>query len=407
MDMTTTTTIEQQTSAQPRKRHSRRARGVGGLYQRGETWWIRYSVNGRQQRESSGSTNVRVAEGLLRTRLEEAGKGGFVSPTAARRVTVGTLLDAITADYQLKGRRSADTLAGRLVHLREAFGDLRAVDVMAGRVRRYQQARVAASAAPATVNRECAALRRAFRIAVKDGTLNTMPSFDMLPERNVRQGFVEPAEFEQIVANLPERLQDYATFAYHSGWRKGEVATLAWGDVDRTNSRVVLRPEHSKNGRARVLPLVGTLADVIERRWKGREYQAVGGTAIARFVFHEGGHPIGDFRKSWASACIAAGRYRVVLVKDEQGEPIEQKIPTVIFHDLRRSAVMNLDRAGVSTSTAMQITGHMTDSIYRRYRIVPERDMAAALAKTQDSVKAAAANARQVVVPIRSASASG
>ena len=66
---------------------------------------------------------------------------------------------------------------------------------------------------------------------------------------------------------------------------------------------------------------------------------------------------------------------------------------------------MNFDRNNVSPSTAMKITGHKTDSVYRRYRIVPERDMRDALARTQDAVKAEAANGRQVVVPLRSATA--
>jgi integrase len=386
------------------RRQGRKVRGTGGIWKRGQTWWIYYNLNGRQERESSGSASRAVAEQLLRTRLEEAGKGGFVSPSVARRVTVADLLDAIAADYALKGRRSTDTLSGRLAHLREAFAPLRAVDVRPARIRRYQQDRLAEGAAPATVNRECAALRRAFRIAVKDGTLNVAPAFEMLPERNARQGFVEPAAFERVVAALPDRLQDFARFAYHSGWRKGEVATLEWGDVDRAAGRVVLRPEHSKNGDPRVLPLVGELAEIIERRWAAREYPGIGGPALARFVFHDSGRPIGDFRKSWATACVAAGFSRTVA---GSGGAAEQMVPTLIFHDLRRSAVRNFDRNHVSPSTAMKITGHKTDSVYRRYRIVPEGDMRDALARTQDAVKAEAANGRQVVVPLRSATAGG
>jgi integrase len=395
METTRTTTV------QTKQRRGTKARGTGGVFQRGKTWWLYYSINGRQHRESANSPRRAVAEQLLRTRLEEAGRGGFVSPTAARRVTMTQLFDAITADYALNGRRSANTLRGRLAHLRAAFGDLRAVDVAPARIRKYKMDRRAEGAADATTNRELAALRRAFRLAVKEGTLNTIPVFEMLTERNARQGFVEPADFERIVAALPDRLQDFTRFAYHSGWRKSEIATLEWGDVDRGNARVVLRPEHSKNGEPRVLPLVGDLADILERRWKAREYSAVGGAAIARHVFHENGQPIGDFRKSWATACVEAGFFRVVIVKTRSGDDVEEKIPTRLFHDLRRSAVMNLDRNGVSMATAMKITGHRTDSMYRRYRIVPERDMAAALAKTQAGVRAAAANGRQTVVPLK------
>jgi hypothetical protein len=40
--------------------------------------------------------------------------------------------------------------------------------------------------------------------------------------------------------------------------------------------------------------------------------------------------------------------------------------------NMRRSAVRTFERAGVPRSTAMTLTGHKTESIYRRYAIVDE-----------------------------------
>ncbi len=75
--------------------------------------------------------------------------------------------------------------------------------------------------------------------------------------------------------------------------------------------------------------------------------------------------PIKSFRRAWLTACEAAG--------------LSGRIP----HDFRRTAVRNLERAGVPRSTAMKMVGHKTESIYRRYAIVDEAMLKEGAAKLQ------------------------
>jgi integrase len=90
-----------------------------------------------------------------------------------------------------------------------------------------------------------------------------------------------------------------------------------------------------------------------------------GVTAISEYVFHREGQIITEFRKSWATACKAAG------------------VPEKLFHDLRRTAVWNMIRAGVPQSVAMSINGHRTTSMFLRYNITSGDDSRRAVRSLQ------------------------
>jgi integrase len=133
--------------------------------------------------------------------------------------------------------------------------------------------------------------------------------------------------------------------------------------VDRSASEV--RLSTSKNGDGRVLPLHGELKTLIERRWKARKVEVNDGTTrISEFVFHRAGEPVVDFRKPWKRACTKA------------------KVPGRLLHDLRRTAVRNMVRAGVAQAVAMSISGHKTASMFQRYNITSNADRVEALKKT-------------------------
>src|SRR5262249_15140653 len=92
-------------------------RGFGSCYRRGRIWWIRYRHRGEEFRESSKSERVLDAERLLKARWKQMGRGKFIGPKE-EKVLVNDLLDALVLDYQQNGRRSSDTLHGRLEPLR-------------------------------------------------------------------------------------------------------------------------------------------------------------------------------------------------------------------------------------------------------------------------------------------------
>jgi len=347
----------------PRQRPRIHVKGFGTLILRGTVWHVRYTFRGRRRERSSKSTDEDIAREFLRRCIEDDSKKNRRETVREDKVRMEALFTALEDDYTNNARRSLKTLRFRLKALRQEFGPDKAVDVTPSRIQAYVTQRRHAGVARATVNRELAALRRAFTLAREDGKITAVPHVRLMAEHNARQGFVTATEFETIMAHLPPYLTDLVRFAFTIGWRKGEILTLKWSDVDRERQQITLRREHSKNEEPRVVPLVGELAEIIERRWAAR--------GTSGHVFHRAGRPIRDFDVAWENACTAAGK------------------PALLFHDLRRSAVRNLVSSGVDESVAMKITGHKTNSVFKRYRIVAVEDMRAALTRTEAAIRSA------------------
>lgn len=338
-------------------------RGMGRIFKRGPVWWIAFYHRGKEIRESTvtlkppqGAESESQAQKCLRRRLTEIHSGRFIHDED--KLAFEEMVKDLENDYQVNNRRSLSTALNHVRHLRAFFGLDRAIDISPDRVRAYQVQRVAEKASHSTVNREVACLGRMLTLALNAGKLSRRPRLQMLEGERVRQGFLEHGDFLALLSTLPDHLKPVVEFLYLSGWRKGEALKLEWRDVDLESRVLRLRIENSKNKESRVLPLVGRLWEIIQGRARERRLDSL-------YVFHHNGQKIGEFRKSWKTACKLSG------------------LVGVIPHDLRRCAARNLSRAGVPESVAMEITGHKTRSMYRRYRIVDERDLREATEKLQ------------------------
>ena len=73
------------------------------------------------------------------------------------------------------------------------------------------------------------------------------------------------------------------------------------------------------------------------------------------YVFQYRGRHLGNTRTGWDKARKAAG------------------VPELIFHDTRRTAIWLMEQAGIPRHEAMQISGHKTESVYKRYDIAAEK----------------------------------
>ncbi|MDQ2969813.1 MAG: site-specific integrase, partial [Acidobacteriota bacterium] len=219
----------------------------------------------------------------------------------------------------------------------------------------------------ATINREVELLRRALRLGAERRKIVRLPIMPKkLPEKNARQGFFETNDFLRIIPHLPTPFDDIARFAFSTGWRCGMLLGMRWEHVDRAG-RLVTLPD-SKNDDPQSIPLEDELRELVERRWRARDYRtALGGAGVSQYVFHVEGRPIEywRFNKTWVEARIAVG------------------LPGKLFHDLRRTAARNMVRGGVADEIAMKVTGHRTRSMFNRYNIASLEDKLEALKKAR------------------------
>lgn len=111
------------------------------------------------------------------------------------------------------------------------------------------------------------------------------------------------------------------------------------------------------------------LREILERQIAKTEALQRATGRIIPWLFHREGNQIKSFRRSWISACIQAGFGK--RITDKQGKLIKA-VADRIPHDFRRTAVRNLERAGVPRSAAMKMVGHKTRASYSRYTIADE-----------------------------------
>jgi hypothetical protein len=192
---------------------------MGRIYQRGRIWWVRYYRNGQEFNESSQSEKEAKARKLLKTRLGEIALGRFTGPKADR-VLFKELTDLVVTDYRVNGKKSLSVVETRLKkHILPYCGECRAHVISAEDVQAFILHRQEQNASNAEINRELAAIKRAFNLGLRAEKISRKPPYILhLEENNTRVGFFEPAQFEAILAKLPEYWRPPITFAYYTGW---------------------------------------------------------------------------------------------------------------------------------------------------------------------------------------------
>jgi integrase len=345
-------------------------------------WWIAYYSNGRLIREGTDTEDYEEARKQLK-RKEGAAVDRPIKP-GMQSIRFKDLAEAVIDDYVANERKSQRDIKQRFKdHILPAFGNQKATSIDTAAIKKYTKDRRAAGAAKATVNRELAAIKRAFNLGIQDERIMHRPHIPMLDEKdNVRTGYFEERQLAALLKHLGEDYGAIARFSFITGWRKSNVQKLKLSQVDSANGFISLEPGTTKNKKPVLFPITDELAEIIEVQ-QAKISQLKKQDIICPYLFFHfrtktngkpykrNGKPIRDIKRAWDKARIAAG------------------IPGRMLHDFRRTAVRNLSRSGITDVVAMQMTGHKTRSVYDRYNIVSEADLKEAAEKLNRHSKTA------------------
>lgn len=332
----------------------RSAHGQGSIYQRNRWWWCSYSVGGVRHRESCETQNRDEALSWLQRKQGKLASGELLAPD---RVRVRDLLKMMLEDYDVRGVAQSYIAALKVKSiLNPKLGDIKAAKLTTEQVKLYIRDRLR-KVKPGTVNRELGMLHRAYQLGYQHDPplVGKVPRFPKLPEGEPRKGFLKPELYRKLLVELPEDLRLLFVIAYHVGLRRGALLRIKWSQVDFNALCIWMEGKRANRKPEPVaVPIYGDMGRFLQTQSRTSEY-----------LFARGSKPIKDFRESWDLACQRAG------------------VPDLLFHDLRRTAVRNLRRAGVSETVIMKITGHRTRGVFERYNITDQSD-------TQEAGKLAA-----------------
>jgi len=321
------------------------------LYRRPDTphWWVRFQLDGREVRLSSGTPDRRQAEEfetLARGRAWRQARLGERPPypwDAARKRWLAETRKRSRGKDEIILRWLDRHLKGHSVQeiTREVVDELRALK--------------AAEQSEATADRYMALLRAILRRCLQDWqVIDTIPKVPMYRPPAGEPRWLTRAQFERLADELPMHLRLAARLAVELGLRMRSQLALTWDRVDLVGRRAWVPGLQMKAAKAIGVPLSTEAIRIL------RALRALAG-ARPKFVHTWRGEPIGDVNTAAFQKAVA----RAGL------EPLR-------WHDLRHTWASWHVQAGTSLQELMALGGWASYSMVLRYAHLAPDNLAAA-----------------------------
>lgn len=333
-----------------RKRDKRRGESRLSLYRHPKSayWWVRFTIGGREIRQTSGTKDRAQAEEYeheLRKRYWRQIKLGEQHHTWKE-----------ARDRWLKeraGKRSIERDVRIFAEYRELEPmSLRDTDV--NTLSDLRDARMSA-VSPSTLNREFSLLRAVMNRAVEWTWIDHVPKFPMAHLEPADPRWLTREQFTELLKHLPNHSAELARFAVATGLRRGNITGLTWDRVDLDERSVRVEASQAKGKRPLHVPLNDDAMAVLERQ-KGRDPKWV-------FVFRK--KPVYQVTtRAWREAVKAIG---------QEG---------LRFHDLRHTWASWQAKEGTPLYALREMGGWATDAMVKKYAHLGRSDLAVYASRT-------------------------
>lgn len=315
-----------------------------GIFLRGNQYWMRFNVDGKQERLPCGTTKKKLALDIFCKQKSLVAEGRYLDKKKEdKKMRFRDFADRYLekhAKVYKKSWKSADL--SYLNRLLPVFGDCYLATITSDKVTEYMLERQT-KVKPASVNRELALLKVMYSKAEEWGLISQHPLRKvkrLKGETLGRTRYLTDEEIERLLKHCDKGLQEICITLIHTGMRKGELQKMEWKHADFDSS--VLFIPVSKNGKSRYVPMNHVVKQLLLfKRLKRGENQ--------NFIFGNTDGSIYNFRKAFETARRKSG------------------LEEIRIHDLRHTFASHLVMKGVDLSTVQALLGHSDQRITERY----------------------------------------
>ncbi len=326
------------------------------ISKRGGIYHYAFMIDGKRYRGSTKTTDKKLAEKIADTIKADILRKKHNLPSAIN-YSLGDVFDSYLSS-QLTGAKNNERKIIAAKHFLPFFKNKPIQSIPIDQIENYQLKRKLEFLSNPknagkreqeisfrSVNIEISTLHHFFNYCIKKGYLEKNPCAGIKKLNELsRLKTLSDEDINKLIAGATNKLtRDLITFLIYTGCRKGEALNLKWDDVDLQNDVIAIKGTKTKYDR--YIPMSKPLKELLMAIEK----------KDGLYVFNLNGAKLGNFRKSFMTACRNAG------LKDLR------------IHDLRHVFASKMVMNGTSLYITGELLGHRTTQMTKRYsHLVPD-----------------------------------